>query len=178
MTQSDRLQDNLYAVIGALLPRLALFAEWEYRIASVTPSQPILFDLILADPANAFAKQCGLPLSLARVPLWPGPGGIVSIPAIGSVVLVRFNNADAGKYVVSGIDPTAVTKSAAVGVGGIGASLPLAQAAWVSALQGAIAAAATAMSASGDPSVVAVGSALSSALAGVTPVPTTVFEAI
>lgn len=108
---TDRLQESLRAILAALLPTLAYYAVWEYRVLNVSPplgppapvklGVPILVDCVALDAATAAT----LPPTLSAKVLQPGPSGLVAIPAIGSVVLVGFANGSPGKPYVHSLDP-------------------------------------------------------------------------
>lgn len=103
MTTTDRGIEALETLVGLLVPRLtsqlAAYAQWEYRVLSVTPGPPVLLDLVPVDPTrNPFGP-------LAAVTLFPGPDGSVARPAPGSLVVVRFSDANPAKPSVCGLDP-------------------------------------------------------------------------
>jgi hypothetical protein len=101
MTAPDRLSDSLRRVNGALNPRLAYLAQWEYQVISATPGPPVTIDCSAVDAET----QDVLPSQLVGLVLWPGSSGIVSVPQPGSIVRVSFVNGDPSKPTVVGLDP-------------------------------------------------------------------------
>jgi hypothetical protein len=109
----DRLQDSLRAILAALLPTLAYYGVWEYRVLGSVPpvlappvplplGTPITVDCVALDAAVAAT----LPPTLSAKVLQPGPSGLVAIPKVGSVVLVGFANGSPGKPYIHSLDPS------------------------------------------------------------------------
>jgi hypothetical protein len=95
---SDRLRDAFSAILDALLPALATYVKWEYRVVGTSPGPPVT---ISASPVSA-ACPFG---TLANITLWPGPTGGYAVPAPGSLVLVEFHEGSPAKPSVCGLDP-------------------------------------------------------------------------
>jgi hypothetical protein len=95
---SDRFVTAFRAILNALLPTLANFGHWEYRVTEVLPGPPVLISGVPVSVNCPFGN-------LARITLWPGPTGGYATPAIGSRVLVAFVDGDPQKPRIAGLDP-------------------------------------------------------------------------
>ncbi len=93
---SDRLRGAFEDILDALLPRLNYYVLWEYRVVLVSPGPPVTIDARTSDPSMP---------DLAGVRIWPGPGGVIAVPAIGSRIRVGFINGDPSRPAVLGLDP-------------------------------------------------------------------------
>lgn len=118
---TDRLRTELETLVELLLPRvmanLAAYVTWEVVViaayppapADLTPGTPAVFatpasvDVQPVDPAVIAVLG---PTPLAKIPLWPGPDGVLSEPTVGSKVRICFVNGDRGKPAIVGCDPT------------------------------------------------------------------------
>jgi hypothetical protein len=105
MTQPvDRLQANIERVMELLLPKvmgqLACYAQWEYRVTVASIGPPVLVSGVPVDET-----RCPFGI-LSGIQVWPGAGGSPCLPAVGSIVLVRFNDGNPGKPAIVGTDPS------------------------------------------------------------------------
>ena len=112
---SDRLAAAWKAILASLLPTLATYVRWEYRVSAVTPGQPVM---ISGTPAG------GSPFgTLANIALWPGPSGAYAVPQVGSLILVEFHEGNPAKPAVCGLDPSSTPTLTTLG----GGSTPVAR---------------------------------------------------
>jgi hypothetical protein len=97
---TDRLTGIMRAVVRALIPKLAYYAQWEY----VVTSQPSTGSGTVQVSGTASSPDAPIP-TLASIDIWPDAGGTVAVPAVGSRVRVGFVDADARKPAIMGLDP-------------------------------------------------------------------------
>jgi hypothetical protein len=100
---SDALLDAFRDVVLALIPKLAYYVQWEYRVVSVSPGPPVTVSGLPVNPKCPIASPNGTSDIVVR----PGPCGCYAIPAVGSIVAIGFNDADPGKPYIAGMDPSA-----------------------------------------------------------------------
>lgn len=94
----DRLRTALEQTLAGLLPKLACYLRWEYRVVSVTPGPPVLISGVPVDVTCPHGQ-------LANITLWPGPDGGYATPAPGSLILVEFHDGNPQKPAVCGLSP-------------------------------------------------------------------------
>lgn len=87
---SARIRSALQRLARAALPEVPMHGLYEYRVVTSSSGGDFL---------DLQATVAGLP-DLARVPARPGAGGSRTSPALGSMVLVGFINADPARPVV------------------------------------------------------------------------------
>jgi len=114
----DRLRTALEQTLTGLLPKLANYLRWEYRVLSVVPGPPVLISGVPVDVTCPHGP-------LANITLWPGSDGGYAIPATGSLILVEFHDGNPQKPAVCGLDPSSVPILTTLG-GSVGAK-PLAR---------------------------------------------------
>jgi hypothetical protein len=100
---TDRLAQALEAIVNAILPSLAAYLQWEYRVVDVTPGLPVRISATPVETSGQFACPFG---PQANIQLWPGPSGGYSTPVVGSLVLLAFNDGNPAKPRIAGLDPT------------------------------------------------------------------------
>jgi hypothetical protein len=120
VTANDRLAVALEGILAALLPTIAYYTTYEYRVlAALPPLVPpapvpagtsVTIDCVATDPP----VLATFPSQLAGLVLWPGPSGLVAIPAVGSIVRVGFVNGDPAKPFVAGLDPAGINTGSAL----------------------------------------------------------------
>lgn len=110
---SDRLRVAWQQILTGLLPALATYVRWEFRVQSVNPGPPVL---ITATPVSA-ACPFGQDQGLSNITLWPGPSGSYAVPAVGSIVLLEFHEGDPSKPSIAGLDPNQVPTLITLGAG-------------------------------------------------------------
>lgn len=113
---SDRLKVAWEQILTALLPSLATYVKWEFRVQSSLPGPPVTIS------AAAVSADCPWQ-TLANITLWPGPSGAYAIPAPGTLVLVEFHEGNPGKPSIAGLDPNNVPILTTLG----GGSTPIAR---------------------------------------------------
>jgi hypothetical protein len=94
---SDRLLNSVRRLVRALVGQVGRYGRWEYRVQSVTATPPIK---VAAVPAGASPYG-----PISNIKLWPGPDGSVAVPAVGSLVLLAFNEGRGSKPCIVGLDP-------------------------------------------------------------------------
>ncbi len=97
MTTLDRIYESLRALIRAETPTLTFLGVWEYSVSSATAT---------SFSGRPTSSHFPLP-DLVDVPLRVGVAGASFRPAVGSLVLVAFANADPRRPVVLNYDATA-----------------------------------------------------------------------
>lgn len=120
MTSADRMTVAIQGILDALLPTLAYYATYEYRVLAALPlvpppaplvaGTPVTIDCVAIDPP----VLATFPRELAKMPLWPGPSGLVAIPAVGSLVRVGFVNGSPARPFVAGLDPAGINTGSAL----------------------------------------------------------------
>ena len=95
----DRLRTAIAQVLAGMLPKLACYLRWEYRVVAATPGQPVKISGIPVDPTCPHGQ-------LANITLWPGPDGGYAVPTPGSLILVEFHDGNPEKPAVCGLDPS------------------------------------------------------------------------
>jgi hypothetical protein len=90
-------------MIGAFLPALAPYLQWEYEVVDVTPGLPVLISGKPVATTGLYACPFG---PQANIKLWPGPSGGYSTPVVGSLVLLAFNDGNPAKPRIAGLDPS------------------------------------------------------------------------
>lgn len=119
MTSSDRMAVALQGILDALLPTLAYYATYEYRVLAALPLTPPPAPLVAGTPVTIDCVAIDPPV-LATFPrelnlaLWPGPSGLVAIPAVGSLVRVGFVNGSPSRPFVAGLDPAGINTGSAL----------------------------------------------------------------
>jgi hypothetical protein len=96
---ADRLRTALESTLAGLLPSLAAYVKWEYRVVSATPGEPVL---VSGSPVSA-ACPFG---TLANIQLWPGASGGYAVPAPGTLITVEFHEGNTEKPAVANLDPS------------------------------------------------------------------------
>lgn len=134
---SDRLRDAMAGILKALLPSLATYVKWEYRVVGTSPGPPVTVSASPVAASCPFGPQ-------ANITLWPGPSGAYSVPAPGSLVLLEFHEGSASKPSICGLDPN--VPPLFVTIGGPSA-LPVVPTPWGAALAVDLTTFATAMAA-------------------------------
>jgi len=105
---TDRLRDAVAAVLRGMLPNLAAYVRWEYRVVGAVPGPPVLISGTPVDGSCPFGP-------LTNITLWPGPAGGYAVPAPGSLVLIEFHGGDPRKPAVCGLDPSQYPTSIKLG---------------------------------------------------------------
>ena len=95
---TDRLRDAMAGILKALLPSLATYVKWEYRVVGTSPGPPVTVSASPVAASCPFGPQ-------ANITLWPGPSGAYAVPAPGSLVLLEFHEGSASKPSICGLDP-------------------------------------------------------------------------
>lgn len=107
---SDRLKVAWEQILTALLPSLATYVKWEFRVQGASPGPPVTIS------AAAVSADCPWQ-TLANITLWPGPSGAYAVPAPGTLVLVEFHEGNPGKPSIAGLDPNNVPVKITLGTG-------------------------------------------------------------
>lgn len=107
---SDRLKVAFETILTALLPSLAAYVRWEYRVLSVSPGPPVLIS------GRPVSTRCPFG-TLASITLWPGPSGAYAVPVVGSLVLIEFHDGNPAKPAVCALDPNEVPSTITLGAG-------------------------------------------------------------
>lgn len=107
---TDRLRAAWEQILIAILPSLATYVRWEYRVTGVQPGPPVLVS------GSPVAGACPFG-TLANITLWPGPSGCYALPAVGSLVLVEFHEGNPAKPSVCGLDPNVPPTEIVLGAG-------------------------------------------------------------
>lgn len=120
MTSGDRMVTAIQGILDALLPTLAYYATYEYRVLAALPvavpptpvlaGQSVTIDCVAIDPP----VLATFPRELSNLTLWPGPSGLVAIPAVGSLVRVGFVNGSPARPFVAGLDPAGINTGSAL----------------------------------------------------------------
>jgi len=97
---ADRLRLAWQQILSGLLPALATYVRWEFRVLSVSPGPPVLIS------ASAVNGACPFPSPISNITLWPGPCGCYAIPPVGSLVLLEFHEGSETKPSIAGLDPS------------------------------------------------------------------------
>jgi hypothetical protein len=159
---SDRLIGSLEAVIAALLPKLAYYAQWGARVASVESGPPVVITCV---PTSALGLSLLGPTIVAT--LCPGADGGYATPLPGTLVRISFVDASPANPEIVRLDPNAVPATITLGSPD---ALPVVPTTWA---VGLLAALETFSSGLTPATLTAQAAALSSAL-GVLPIPATV----
>jgi hypothetical protein len=114
VTDDDRLAKALASILAALLPTIAYYAIYEYRVLVAKPLAPpptpvlsgrsVTVDCVAIDPP----VLATFPRELSGLVIWPGPSGLVAIPAVGSLVRVGFVNGSPARPYIQGLDPAGI----------------------------------------------------------------------
>ena len=107
---TDRLKVAWEHILAALLPSLATYVKWEFRVQSASSGPPVTIS------AAAVSAACPWQ-SLANITLWPGPSGAYAVPAPGTLVLVEFHEGNPAKPAIAGLDPNNVPVTITLGAG-------------------------------------------------------------
>lgn len=144
---TDRLRLAWQQILTGLLPALATYVRWEFRVTSVNPGPPVLISATPVSSECPFGQSGGI----SNITLWPGPSGAYAVPAIGSLVLLEFHEGNPAKPSIAGLDPNVPPTPITLGSG----TDPIAMSALVSTELGKIAATLATGSNSGGPVVFA-----------------------
>lgn len=139
---TDRLRGAFLAMVYAVAPQLLYLGTYEARVVAASPPSIVQSQLggltwvvsaVFSDPAIAKV----LP-PLANITIWPGPVWAFSAPAPGSLVRIAFVNGNPSKPAIVGLDPGVPATPATPVMLGSPVALPVAMAAPIVALNGAI----------------------------------------
>ena len=97
MSLPETLRAMVSTMVGEDNPRLAYVGKWTYRVDKVTVTQGVRCNL---SPVEGNPHQ-----GLDKVDQWPGVGGSVTVPVVGSECVVEFRDGLKDRPVIVGFKP-------------------------------------------------------------------------